>query len=63
MPNHKAIIVLMNIAVNEHMGIPEGRRKDASAEKLKDAFDHLDAIGDGLVRKIRAALKPSKSGG
>jgi DNA repair protein RadD len=63
LPNHKAIIILMNIAVNEHMGIPEGRRKHASAEKLKDAFDHLDAIGDGLVQKIRAALKPSKSGG
>jgi hypothetical protein len=63
MPNHKAIIILMNIAVNEHMGIPEGRRKEASAEKLKDAFDHLDAIGDGLVQKIRAALKPRKSEG
>jgi len=61
--NHEALIILMNIAVNERMGIPEGRRKETPAEKLKDAYDHLDAIGDGLVLKLREALKQGKKEG
>jgi DNA repair protein RadD len=61
--NHEALIILMNIAVNERMGIPEGRRKETPAEKLKDAYDHLDAIGDGLVRKLREALRQGKKEG
>jgi DNA repair protein RadD len=58
--NSDALIILMNIAVNEHMGIPEGRRKDAPLEKLKDAYDHLDAIGDGLVNSLRPSLPQPK---
>lgn len=58
--NSDALIILMNIAVNEHMGIPEGRRKDAPLEKLKDAYDHLDAIGDGLVNRLRPSLPQPK---
>jgi DNA repair protein RadD len=52
--NHEALIILMNIEVNEYMAIPEGRRKEAPAEKLQEAYDHLDTIGDGLVQKIRS---------
>jgi DNA repair protein RadD len=54
--NHEALFILMNIAVNEHMEIPEGRRKDVPAEKLKDAYDKLDAIGDSLITKLRELL-------
>jgi hypothetical protein len=54
--NHEALIILMNIAVNEHMGIPEGKRKSAPPEKLQDAYDKLDQIGDGLARRIRKKL-------
>jgi superfamily II DNA or RNA helicase len=61
--NHQAVIILMNVAVNERMGIPEGRRKETPAEKLQDAYDHLDAIGDDLVQKLRTALKPGKKEG
>lgn len=61
--NHEALIILMNIAVNERMGIPEGRRKETPVEKLKDAYDHLDAIGDGLVRKLQEALRQGKKEG
>ena len=50
----------MNIAVNAHMGIPEGRRKDATLENLKGAYEHLDAIGDGLVQQLREQLKQVK---
>ena len=53
----------MNIAVNERMDIPEGKRKETPVEKLQDAYDHLDAIGDGLVQKLRAALKQGKKEG
>jgi hypothetical protein len=45
----------MAIAVNEFMDIPEGKRKQASVEQLKNAFTNLDKIGDGLVEKVRAA--------
>ena len=54
--NHEALIILMNIAVNAHMDIAEGKRKEAAPEKLQDAFDHLDAIGDALVQKLKAGL-------
>lgn len=55
--NSDALIILMAIAVNEFMDIPEGKRKQAPVEKLRSAFDSLDVIGDGLVQKIRAAIK------
>ncbi len=58
--NHEALIILMNIAVNEHMGVADGKRKDAPAEKLQDAFDQLDAIGDGVVRHLRQLMKLRK---
>ena len=53
--NSDALIILMAIAVNEFMDIAEGKRKQVSTEKLLDAFANLDAIGDRLVEKIRAA--------
>ena len=55
--NSDALIILMAIAVNEFLDIPEGKRKQAPVEKLRSAFDSLDVIGDGLVQKIRAAIK------
>lgn len=58
--NSDALIILMNIAVNDYMGIPEGRRKDAPLEKLTDAYDHLDAIGDGLVIRLQPSLPQPK---
>lgn len=54
--NHEALIILMNIAVNEHMDIPDGMRKEVPAQKLKDAFGQLDGIGDGVVKKIRPLI-------
>jgi type I site-specific restriction endonuclease len=60
-PNHQALIVLMNIAVNESMGIPEGSRGKASAEQLKRAYERLDAIGDGLLKTIRVRLQRQKA--
>lgn len=59
-PNHQALIILMNIAVNDFMTIPEGKRGDASAEQLRKAYEHLDAIGDSLRKKARTALDASK---
>jgi DNA repair protein RadD len=55
--NSDAIIILMAIAVNEFMDIPDGKRKDAPVEKMRDAYAHLDAIGDRLVQKIKATKK------
>ena len=51
--NADALIILMNVEVNVAMDIPEGRRKDAPPEKLRDAYGRLDTIGDALVLKIR----------
>jgi DNA repair protein RadD len=58
--NADALIILMHIEVNAAMDIPEGKRKDAPAGKLQGAYDRLDAIGDGLVQKVRAALAQGK---
>jgi superfamily II DNA or RNA helicase len=60
--NHEALIILMNIEVNAYMDLPEGKRKEASQAKLKDAFDHLDSIGDTLVNKLRQKLNQPKGG-
>jgi DNA repair protein RadD len=61
--NSAALIILMHIAVNEAMDIPEGKRKQAPPEKLREAFASLDVIGDGLAQKIRAAVTQKKSTG
>jgi hypothetical protein len=58
--NSAALIILMHIAVNEAMDIPEGKRKQAPPEKLREAFAKLDVIGDGLAQKIRAATIQKK---
>lgn len=58
--NCDALIILMAIEVNQAMDIPEGKRKQASPEKLRAAYDQLDAIGDALVKKVRDALKKGK---
>jgi hypothetical protein len=60
--NHEAMFILMNIEVNAHMDIPEGKRKEAPQQKLQNAYDHLDAIGDALVQKLRTALQNKKGG-
>ena len=44
------------------MNIPEGKRKETPAEKLKDAFEQLDSIGDGLVKKLQRVIKQPKKG-
>jgi DNA repair protein RadD len=61
--NADALIILMNIAVNEAMDIPEGKRKTAPVEKLRDAYDRLDAIGDGLRQRIREKVAAKKGKG
>lgn len=58
--NHQAAIILMILAVNEYMNIPEGKRKDVPAEKLQNTFDQLDSIGDELAKKIRSTLDQTK---
>jgi DNA repair protein RadD len=55
-PNHQATIILMNIEINSYMGVPDGKRKGASPEKLRDTYDQLDIIGDALARKIREKI-------
>jgi DNA repair protein RadD len=58
--NFDALIVLMHVAVNESMDIPEGKRRQVPAEKLRAAYEDLDRIGDGLVQRIRTALNQRK---
>jgi DNA repair protein RadD len=58
--NADALIILMNVDVNAAMDLPEGRRKDASSEKLRDAYGRLDTIGDALVLKIRTSIAQKK---
>jgi len=58
--NSDALIILMHVAVNETMDLPEGKRKQASPDKLREAYAKLDVIGDGLVQKIRTAISQKK---
>ena len=62
--NRDALIILMNVAVNEAMDIPDGERTQrGTTEKLRAAFGNLDEIGDALVRKIRTTITLKKDKG
>lgn len=55
--NNQALIILMAIEVNNSMGISDGQRKEVTSEKLRNAYNQLDSLGDNLVQKIREALR------
>jgi superfamily II DNA or RNA helicase len=55
--NSDALIILMAIAVNDFMDVADGKRKDTPVEKMREAYAHLDSIGDKLVQRIKDSKK------
>ena len=51
--NRAAVTVLLNKAVNEHLGIASGSRKNPGADDNEDALAALDVLGD----QVRDSLK------
>lgn len=51
--NRTAVTVLLNKAINEHLGIASGSRRDPGAEDNEDALAALDMLGD----QVRDALR------
>ena len=51
--NRAAVTSLLNKAVNEHLGIKSGSRKNPDAEDNEDALAALDMLGD----RVRDSLK------
>lgn len=54
--NRRALIRLLNRAVNKRLGIGSGQRQDVSAEELDAVFADLDRLGDEVRDRIRGAL-------
>jgi len=51
--NRAAVTAMMHSAVNDHLGIKSGQRKNPNADQNEDALAALDAIGD----QVRSAIK------
>lgn len=50
-----AILRLLHSAINEHIGISNDQRADASADQMAEAMEHVDRIGDQVRERIRKA--------
>lgn len=55
--NVQAATRLLHKAVNESLGIASGRRGELSADQTTTALEQLDAIGDRVRDRIRAAKR------
>ncbi len=51
-----AVIVLMNRAVNEHIGIDSNERREQSTEALEQAIGALDAVADDVQADLEERL-------
>lgn len=58
--NFHGMIRVMAGEVNNYLDIADHQRGEVPLEKLKGAYDNLDAIGDEVVRKYRAAQQMNK---
>jgi hypothetical protein len=54
--NLGAVIVLMNRAVNAHIGIDSNERREQNTEALEQAIDSLEAIADQVQEDLAARL-------
>lgn len=52
----QAVIVLVNKAVNSHLGKPAGRRRDLTTTELENAIGALESIGDAVQAEISRRL-------
>ncbi|MCY4086141.1 MAG: DEAD/DEAH box helicase family protein [Actinomycetia bacterium] len=56
-PNLQVAIALMHERVNDYLGIEPGMRDEITADQAIAAFDHLDELGDELVREYRSLVE------
>jgi hypothetical protein len=54
--NRAAVTAMMHSAVNDHLGIKSGQRKNPNADQNEDALAALDAIGDQVRSAIERGL-------
>ena len=55
--NLPVVTQMLKRAVNDAIGIPSGSRRKPKAEELEEVFSQLDALGDQVRERIRAALE------
>jgi DNA repair protein RadD len=55
--NLGAVIVLMNRAVNDRLGIGRDERRERTAEELQDAIDALDELADEVQGRLAEQLQ------
>lgn len=48
----QAVIMLVHHAVNEHLGIPRGARRDLTTVELENALSTLEQIGDSVQAQV-----------
>jgi DNA repair protein RadD len=54
--NRAAVTSMMNAAINDHLGIKAGQRKEPNADQHEDALAALDTIGDQVRDTIKKGL-------
>ena len=54
--NLGAVIVLMNRAVNAHIGIDSNERREQSTEALEQAIDVIDTVADEVQVNLQGRL-------
>ena len=54
--NLGAVIVLMNRAVNAHIGIESNERREQSTEALEQAIDVIDTVADEVQADLQERL-------
>jgi DNA repair protein RadD len=59
--NLAAVIVLMNRAVNRHLGIESNERRDQSMDALANAIDSIERIADEVEADLRERLEGASS--
>jgi len=59
--NLAAVIVLMNRAVNAHLGVENNKRRDQDTEALEGALAVIDEIADGVEQRLRERLSSGRA--
>jgi len=51
------VIILVNRAVNDHLGRPKGSRRELTTPELTRALDALEGIGDQVQAEVIDAVR------
>jgi len=57
--NRAALIALLNLAINDYLGIKKNQRNTTTADQMEGVYDKLDTLGDQVRETIRKSQNAS----